>query len=283
VLGLFSPQAGQQAGPTGVFETIEPFNSYGHVYDANSIEAMRPRIMGTHGVVSTGHYLATMAGIDALQAGGNAFDAGVTAAMVLKVTKMGYAGWTGVAPLILYSADEDRVITRIGAGTSPAATTLDHFLEQGKTPINTALLPADVDVWLAALDRFGTIGFSEAASAALEVAEGGYHLYKMQKSLLDEQEEGVLRFPYNQEFWFQHGVGEQDVGDLMVNRDLGKLIRYMMAAEAEALASSGSRADGIAAVREAFYAGDPARAVDEFFREHGGLITYDDMAGYEGD
>ncbi|MBT8397604.1 MAG: gamma-glutamyltransferase, partial [Gemmatimonadetes bacterium] len=282
VLGIFSPQAGQQAGPTGVFETIEPFNSYGHVYDGNSIEAMRPRVMGTHGVISTGHYLATMAGIDALKAGGNAFDAGVTAAMVLKVTKMGYAGWTGVAPLILYSAEEERVLTRIGAGTSPAAATLDHFLEHGKTPINTALLPADVDVWLAALERFGTISFGEAASPALEVAESGYHLYKMQKSLLDEQAEGVVRFPYNEEFWFQHGVGEQKLGDLMVNGDLGKLIRYMSAAEDEALDAGGGRPEGIRAAREAFYAGEPARAVGEFFREHGGLITYDDMAGYEG-
>ena len=281
-LELFSPQIGQQTEPAGVFETIEPFNSYGHVYDANNIEAMRPRVMGTHGVISTGHYLATMAGIDALKAGGNAFDAGVTAAMVLKVTKMGYAGWTGVAPLILYSADEDRVVTRVGAGTSPAAATLDHFLQHGKTPINTALLPADVDVWLAALERYGTISFADAASPALEVAENGYHLYKMQKWLLEDRTDGVLRFPYNQEFWFQHGVGEQRLGDLMVNRDLGKLIRYMREAEAEALASGGRRSEGIRAAREAFYAGAPARAVDEFFREHGGLVTYDDLANYEG-
>jgi gamma-glutamyltranspeptidase/glutathione hydrolase len=273
---------GEQTKLAGVFETIERFNSYGHVYDANNIEAMRPRVMGTHGVVSTGHYLATMAGIETLKAGGNAFDAGVTAAMVLKVTKMGYAGWTGVAPLILYSAEEDRVITRVGAGTSPAAATLDHFLEHGKTPINTALLPADIDVWLAALERYGTKSFAEAAQPALDAAENGYHLYKMQKWLLEDQTETVLRFPYNREFWFQHGVGEQRIGDLMVNRDLGKLIRYMMEAEAEALASGVGRSDGIRAARDAFYAGDPARAVDEFFREHGGLITYDDLANYQG-
>jgi hypothetical protein len=36
--------------------------------------------------------------MDVLKAGGNAFDAGVAAAMALKVAKMGYAGWTGVAP-----------------------------------------------------------------------------------------------------------------------------------------------------------------------------------------
>ncbi len=280
--GLFPSKAWRQPEPASVLETIEPFNSYGHVYGPNSIEAMRPRVMGTRGVVSTGHYLATMAGIDALEAGGNAFDAGVAAAMVLKVTKMGYAGWTGVAPLILYSAEEDRVVTRIGAGTSPAAATLDHFLEHGKTPINTALLPADVDVWLAALERYGTISFGEAAGPALEVAESGYHLYKMQKSLLDDQTDGVLRFPYNQSFWFQHGIGEQKLGDLMVNGDLGRLIRYMMTAESEALEAGGERSEGIGAARDAFYAGDPARAVDQFFREHGGLVTYDDMAGYEG-
>jgi gamma-glutamyltranspeptidase/glutathione hydrolase len=246
------------------------------------MEAMRPRFMGTRGVISTGHYLATQAGMDVLKAGGNAFDAGVTAAMALKVTKMGYAGWTGVAPLILYSAEEDRVITRVGAGTSPAATTLEHFLREGKTPINTALLPSDVDVWLAALERYGTISFSEAASPALEVAENGYHLYKMQRWLLEDQREGVLRFPYNQEFWFQHGTGEQKVGQVMVNRDLGKLIRYMMDAEAGILAAGGSRSEGIRAARDAFYAGAPARAVDQFFQEHGGLVTYDDLANYEG-
>jgi gamma-glutamyltranspeptidase/glutathione hydrolase len=281
-LGVFSSGFAQGTEPAGIFETIEPFNSYGHVYDSNSIEAMRPRIMGTHGVVSSGHYLATMAGLEVLRGGGNAFDAGVTAAMVLKVTKMGYAGWTGVAPLILYSAEEDRVVTRVGAGTSPAAATLEYFLQHGKTPINTALLPADVDVWLATLGRYGTISFAEAASPALEIAENGYHLYKMQKWLLEDQREGVLRFPYNQEFWFQHGVGEQRLGDLMVNKDLGKLIRYMMEAEAEALGSGGHRSEGIGAAREAFYSGAPAKAVHELYQELGGLITYDDLANYQG-
>ncbi|MEM9313910.1 MAG: gamma-glutamyltransferase, partial [Pseudomonadota bacterium] len=223
-----SPEASSKIDAGGVAGVIAPFNSYGHVYDGNSIEAMRPRFMGTHGAVSTGHYLATLAGMEALKAGGNAFDAGVTAAMALKVTKMGYAGWTGVAPLILYSADEDRVITRVGAGTSPAAATLERFLDEGKTPVNTALLPADVDVWLAALDRYGTIGFSQAAAPALEIAEDGYHLYKMQRWLLQDQREGVFRFPYNETFWFQHGSGEQKLGQLMVNKDLGRLIRTMM-------------------------------------------------------
>ena len=271
------------AAPGGedVFATIAPFASYGHVHDGDNVEAMRPRVMGTHGVISSGHYLATQAGYDALRAGGNAFDAGVTAGMALKVLKMDYAGWTGVAPLIVYSAAEDRVLTRVGAGTSPALATLDYFLKNGKSPINNALIPADVDVWLAALDRFGTLSFSEAAGPALEIAEGGYHLYKMQKRMIEDHQEGILAFPYNRDFWFPNGVGEQRLGDLMVNADLGRLIRYLMEAEEQALAAGGSRSDGIRAARDAFYRGEPARAVDRFFREQGGIVRYEDLAGYE--
>ena len=265
----------------GVFATIAPFQSYGHVHSADNVEAMRPRVMGTHGVISSGHYLATQAGYDVLKAGGNAFDAGVTAGMALKVLKMDYAGWTGVAPLILYSAAEDRVLTRVGAGTSPALATLDYFLEHGKSPINNALIPADMDVWLAALDRFGTLSFSEAAQPALRIAEEGYHLYKMQKRMIEDHLDGILAFPYNRDFWFPNGVGEQRLGDLMVNADLGRLIRYLMEAERQALAAGGSRSEGIRAARDAFYRGDPARDVDRFFREHGGIVRYEDLAGYE--
>ena len=281
-LALFTPQGTPGSGAGGLLRILSPFRSYGHVYDSANVEAMRPRFMGRRGVVSTGHYLATMAGMDVLKRGGNAFDAGVTAAMALKVTKMDYAGWTGVAPLILYSAAEGRVVTRVGAGTSPAGATLEYFLENGKDPVNTALVPADIDVWLAALDRYGTISFSEAAGPALEIAEEGYHLYKMQKWMIDEQTDRVLRFPYNRDFWFQHGVGEQEVGDLMVNPDLGRLIRYMRDAEERALASGGTRSEGIRAARDAFYKGDPARAVDALFGELGGILTYDDLASYQG-
>ncbi|HIF07213.1 MAG TPA: hypothetical protein EYQ64_09775 [Gemmatimonadetes bacterium] len=79
-VGFFPLEGTSPTGPDNLLRTLSPFNSYGHVYDPANIEAMRPRVMGTHGVVSTGHYRATMAGMDVLRQGGNAFDAGVTAA-----------------------------------------------------------------------------------------------------------------------------------------------------------------------------------------------------------
>ena len=57
-------------------ELIEPFNSYVTVYDEHNVEPLRPDIFGTHGVVATGNYAATMVGIEEFKKGGNAFDVG---------------------------------------------------------------------------------------------------------------------------------------------------------------------------------------------------------------
>ena len=51
----------------------------------------RPEIRGTYGMVSSTHYLATMAGWSMLEKGGNAFDAAVATGLALQVvhhTKM---------------------------------------------------------------------------------------------------------------------------------------------------------------------------------------------------
>jgi gamma-glutamyltranspeptidase/glutathione hydrolase len=271
---------GQEKGAP--YELIAPFNSYVTVYDNHNVEPMRPDIFGTRAVVSTGNYMATLAGIYVFQKGGNAFDAGVAAAMALKVTAFDLAGWSGVAPLILYSAKENRVITRIGAGTAPAAATLENYLEHEKDPAHSCIVPADVDVWLAALDRFGTMSFEDVAQYALSLADNGYHLHHRQKFSIDRRQEGILKWPYNAKYWLQNGEGRQKLGSLMFNKDLGKLIRYMIDAEKNALKEGADRSEGILAARNAFYKGEPAKAVDKFFKEQvDGQMTYKDMAEYE--
>ena len=198
---------GQDKDKGAPYELIAPFNSYVTVYDNHNVEPMRPDIFGTRAVVATGNYLATLAGIEFFEKGGNAFDAGVAAAMAVKVTAFDLAGWSGVAPLILYSAKENRVLTRTGAGTAPAAATLENYLEHGKDPAHSCIVPADVDVWLAALDRFGTMSFEEVAQYALNLAENGYHLHHRQKFSIDHRQEDILRWPYNAEYWLQNGKG----------------------------------------------------------------------------
>ncbi len=45
-LGVASILASQSNEPT-VMDRVSPFASYGHVYDGDNFESMRPRVMGT--------------------------------------------------------------------------------------------------------------------------------------------------------------------------------------------------------------------------------------------
>src|SRR5258706_603265 len=84
--------------------------------------SLRPTLMGSHHAVATGHYLATLAAMRVLDAGGNAVDAGVTAAMALAVVQPDIVSFAGVAPTLVYLEKEGRVVSLAGLGYWPAAT-----------------------------------------------------------------------------------------------------------------------------------------------------------------
>src|ERR1700745_66253 len=100
------------------------------------MKAHRPTIMGTRHVIAATQYLAAEAGFKILEAGGNAIDAGVAGGIALGVVQPEFVNVAGVAPIIIYSAAEDRVITIPGLGTWPKAIESDLFQKRhgGKIP-----------------------------------------------------------------------------------------------------------------------------------------------------
>jgi len=50
-------------------------------------KAARPVILGANGMVSCGHHLAALSGVNILREGGNAVDAALAAAFVMSVVK----------------------------------------------------------------------------------------------------------------------------------------------------------------------------------------------------
>ena len=67
----------------------------------SGITAGRPVIGGRRHVISAGHYLAAHAGFQVLEAGGNAFDAGVAAGIALGVLQPDIVNVAGVAPIMM--------------------------------------------------------------------------------------------------------------------------------------------------------------------------------------
>src|SRR3954451_16720572 len=100
------------------------------------MKSFRPTIMGTRHMISATHYLAAEAGFKILEAGGNAIDAGVAGGIALGVVQPEFVNVAGVAPIIVYSAVENRVVTIPGLGPWPKALDRNYFKNnhRGKIP-----------------------------------------------------------------------------------------------------------------------------------------------------
>ncbi|MBX9719381.1 MAG: gamma-glutamyltransferase, partial [Microbacteriaceae bacterium] len=69
-------------------------------------------------------------------------------------------------------------------------------------------------------------------------------------------------------------------GEIFRQPDLARTIREMMDVEAKALKSGASRVKAIDAVRDYFYRGEIAKRIDQFSKENGGLLRYEDLAQF---
>src|ERR1700758_2665812 len=129
--------------------------------------AHRPNVMARQHVVVSGHYYASLAGLQILQAGGNAIDAGVATGLAIDVLESEFVGFGGVAPAMVYLANHDETHVISGVGVWPKAADLEFFHRNhgGRIPegLLHCVVPAAPSIWIAALERFGTMSFSEVA------------------------------------------------------------------------------------------------------------------------
>jgi gamma-glutamyltranspeptidase/glutathione hydrolase len=251
----------------------------------------RPVVMGANGMVTSTHYLASVAGLKALQDGGNVVDAGATMWFCLTLLKPHLVGPAGEAPLLLYWADEEKVVAVNGQGPAPMNATIDWFLDQGYPMIpedgfTPAVVPGAFDAWLMTLEEYGTFTLGRVMEPALSIARGGFPVYPTLKAFLERVRDRFLsEWPASAETYLPGGE-VPGIGQLL--RNPGWYSTFKEVAEIESKA--GSRSAGIDAARKHFYDGPIARAIVEFtqsFRcrdvyskENHGLITLEDFHRY---
>jgi len=246
------------------------------------MKAHRPTIMGTRHMIVACQYLAAEAGFQILDAGGNAIDAGVAAGIALSVVQPEYVNFAGVAPIMVYSAAEDRIVTVPGLGTWPRAIEADYFQRNHAGTIPSGVLrtvvPAAPDAWITALARWGTMSFGEVAASAIAFARDGFPVYPLMSEIITEHEAEYRRFPSSVPIYLPQGRPPR-VGEIFVQKDLAATMQYMVDQEA-ALASKHGREAGLEAARAAFYTGDIAQKIVKFQKENGGFLAAEDLAGY---
>jgi gamma-glutamyltranspeptidase/glutathione hydrolase len=160
-------------------------------------------------MVAAGHYLAAHAGFEILEAGGNAIDAGVAAGLVLGVVQSELVNIAGVAPIMIYLAERDEVVTISGLGTWPRALDPELFQREhgGSIPesILRVVVPAAPDAWITALELYGTMRFGEVAQAAIRFAGEGFVMYPLMAKLIAEHADGYRRWPANAAIYLPGG------------------------------------------------------------------------------
>ncbi len=126
---------------------------------------------GQQGAVSAGRTIAVQAGMEILKNGGNAIDS--MAATVLALSINGQA-FGGEVPIIVYDAKRKVVEVLSGQGVAPRLATLEHFLKQNRKTIPRqgiipAAVPSVLDTIVVAVERYGTMRFSQIAQPTLRV------------------------------------------------------------------------------------------------------------------
>ncbi len=246
--------------------------------------SFRPTILGTNGMVSSGHYLSTLAGVQLLQQGGNAIDAGVAAAVAGCVVQSEMVSFGGMASIQVYRADLDQSFTIAGVGHWPALASLEYFRDQcdGHVPkdVRNGVVPGAPDAYLTALERFGTWSFGSVSQRAVELAVDGFPMYPFRHDRERDYASMIERFPRTREVIWPDGR-QVGVGEIMRQTDLGKTLQTLAAAERTVTgAASGQRASGLQAAREAFYQGEIADRIDRFYQEEGGFLRKSDLRDY---
>ena len=250
----------------------------------------RPVIRGGNGIVSTGHYLTSMAAMRQLLAGGNAFDGAVAAclaAAVVEPTASYSLAAEGVG--MLFHAASGQLLVVSGQGVAPRRATVEAFRSRGLDKIPTGpgpqahlsfTVPGVVDACFRLLAVYGSKTLAEVLAPAIEYAEQGFPMYETMHRMLgsaDTRAQFDLYPPGGTEVFYPGG-SIPAVGDRFVQPQLAATLRLLVQAETNAI---GSRRDGLQAARAVFYEGEIARRIVAFSERCGGLLQHDDLTSYQ--
>ncbi len=239
-------------------------------FDAETLFASRRSpVVGRRGMVATSQPLAVAAGLELLQAGGNAADAAVATAAALNVTEPTSTGVGGDCFALYYDARTKAVTALNGSGRAPAALTLDLLAKQGYAEqlpayhAHTVTVPGAAAGWDDLIAKHGLLKLSDALAPAIRLAEEGFPVAPVTSYFWARGAANQLAKAANGVELTVDGRAPKP-GEIFRNPGLARTFR--------ALAEDGKRA---------FYKGEIAEAIIAVLSDSGGVMAQDDLAGHK--
>jgi hypothetical protein len=194
----------------------------------------RPTLLGTHHKVASGHWLASYAGNQILENGGNAFDAGAAMVLAQSVLENNLFGFAGEAQTLIYSAADEKAYEIDGGMALPKGVDVEWFKKNDIVAIPgdgllCAGVPAMLDAMVTLLDKWGTISFAEAAQYAYQYANDGFPMYNSVRDSIKNMEKRFKgEWPSSAEVYLPGGK-VPDFGEIFYQKDLANTIKRLMA------------------------------------------------------
>ena len=260
----------------------------GVVLVAQNPATMFPAVRGTKFMLGAGNNLEVAAGVQILEKGGNAVDAGVASVLAASVTELDHFGLGGEMPILIKMKDKPVVVIS-GVGTAPALATPEFFRNRKPEPweekatmppipangILAATVPGVFDGLMLALEKYGTMSFAQVVAPALDYTKG-FPTPEILSSYIGTSKQYLELWPVSMKF-FQPNGHVPAPGEIFAEPSLTRTMQQLVAAEKKA---RGNRVAKLEAVRNYFYRGPIARQISDFNEKNGGLIRYDDMAKF---
>ena len=217
--------------------------------------------VSAQGMVSTQHYLASQAGNDILEQGGNAIDAAIAAAFALGVVEPAASGLGGQTMMVIHLAEQDRTFCLDG-GTRAPNRTPPGALERADQlrGYRATTVPSTPAVLGHALRHYGTKSLEEVLVPAIQNARYGYRISPLQYYLSKRELKYLKLFP-SRKFFLKNGERLYPIGSVFKQEVLAQTF--------ETLAREGV---------EDFYQGSIAKLIHDDMVANDGLIRDDDLA-----
>jgi gamma-glutamyltranspeptidase/glutathione hydrolase len=236
-------------------------------FGAAVAEASTAPVHARHGIVVSVHELASRAGVEIMQAGGNAVDAAVATGFALAVVHPP-AGNLGGGGFMLIRMADGKTHFLDYRERAPAAATANMYLDtQGNVIEDASLIgykaigvPGSVAGMVYAEQKYGKLTLRQVMAPAIRLAREGYALSWGEAG--DLHDKGLSQFPASRRI-FQRDGNYYQPGEIFRQPELARTLAR------------------IAAKPDDFYHGDLARELAAAMQKGGGLITAGDLAQYE--
>jgi len=223
------------------------------------------RAVGSNGMVSSAHPLASEAGLTVLREGGNAVDAAVATAFAIGVVEPEMSGVGGSGAMLVWMAKDRRADFLDFYAAQPIASfrAANAVGRDSTTPMRVVGVPGNVAGLLLAQERFGTLTRAQVMAPAIKLADEGFPMYEVLASMIARDSADLSRDAVASAIYLKNGRVPA-LGEHIANPALAGVLRT--------IAAQG---------RRGFYEGQVAADVIARMNRGGHPVTTADFARYE--